>query len=455
MTSCGLHRLSSRRGLPLSRCGCQIHRPFACSAVCSDRLLPSQHSPLFDGVSLLELAVLARRAYTPASQLRPSPVAELSKPSGTTCGGRQSRRFAWSYAWEDSYNDPSIGVHIHTWRRGDSDMIITARGTELNASSHLIGNIGLLRGSHFTGATESRDWILRLIDARHDRGGRVWLAGHSRGAALLQFAALGCSDAIEAVVGFESPGLPPWMPRREPPKRPEVFFDFYTYPNYITLLHPAVNRDQRYSIAINYPDSTSDDWSHISRCVGSDLNRIANWASLGSLSARTLTSTALTVGATRVAGVCGQVAAGLAVAGEYASHFQSRGVWSAYLAMEDFAAAHSIDGIVARLSDGDVDSQGEDGSQVTSAVRRILRWPADDERRKEPVSVVTSWASDMLRNELLFGQEDLAGVHQLGCGGARALWEARMKHLWGEWYELGEVVKLPVALDASRRAVPP
>jgi len=362
--------------------------------------------------SLLQLAALARRAYSPASKMRPSPSHEQSD-------------HRWKYVWEDSHNDPATGVHLHTWQRG-RDVVITARGTELDTAAHLLGNLSLLRGERFSGANETRERVLRIVDRYKQKGARLWLTGHSRGAALLQFAALPCSDDVEAVVGFESPGIPVWMVNSSAIACRNVFMDFYTYPNFITLLHPAVNVNQRFHIPTKLAPEADNSWDHVTRCVSSDLNRVANWILLGSVVARTAASTARVMGVGSSSAEA--AAAGLEAAQEYTRYFQGRGLWSARLAFEDFGAAHSIDGIVDYLAQPRRDRSG--------AIRKIVRWPSDHHELKHPLKALARFATDTLRNELLFNQADLAGIHNIREGGMQAMWEARMGYLWGDWCEL-------------------
>eukprot|EP00929_Paragymnodinium_shiwhaense_P082884 TRINITY_DN43897_c0_g1_i3.p1 TRINITY_DN43897_c0_g1~~TRINITY_DN43897_c0_g1_i3.p1 ORF type:complete len:454 (-),score=32.07 TRINITY_DN43897_c0_g1_i3:109-1437(-) len=333
--------------------------------------LPSQKLAFSRGL-ILDFARLARTAYSPRLSVRGLTNRHV-RGQDSACTDVVPQQATWYYSWADSRNDPATGVHLHTWCNDGADVVITARGTQLPTASHVTGNIGLIRGSHFPAAIETRDLVLKLVEDLKRDGKRVWLVGHSRGAALMQFAGLGCSDVVEGIIAFESPGLPPWMLSAERPQRLSAFHDFYTYPNYITLLNPAINPQQRYQIPVAVAGTEGDDGMlHTIRCLTADANRLSNWFFVGSAVARAAARTSWPFGGPA------HGPASLTLAASCARYLSAGGLWSALMVLQDFSAAHAIDGIVAWLAKP-TSSQREGGGRL----RRIKSWPSDHADRKE------------------------------------------------------------------------
>jgi len=398
----------------------------------------------------------------------------------------------WKFDPDLSFSLSQCGVHVHTWRRGDQDAIVAFRGTTLDEVAHFVGNLGLIlaKGEHhfaegtlewarswglidgeaFIGAREARCLLRQIIRTCSPSSTKIWVTGHSRGAALAQHAALCCSEELAAVIGFESPGVPSDLVRAEFPSKPERYVDYYTYPNYITLLHPAVNKQQRFHIpAICGHEATT--WSYVSLCAMSDANRLLNWIGLGLPPARAVGWMARAAsGAVKGA----KTAATLHAAGHglkamttimksLQGHRLAKCAWtygklsSAQLSWEDIKMAHGIAGIVERL-------YHEGGERSLMYIRTF---PSDhvasnDENGEQSSGFLSAALRQRIvefaRNELLFGQSDQPGLHQLlSPGGQKTMWQVRLDKLWSPHWELEElapVQEVPASPAASANRLP-
>jgi len=391
-----------------------------------------------DGPNVRDLAWFARQAYNSASELRP-PIASKG----------------WNYLLDESHSIPSEGVHIHTWKRS-SDVVIACRGTTWDEIAHVVGAVSLFNSSLRSSSSvmpqaienqlheQMLQWGIkglkgagtatRLVQeaiAAHD-GCRVWLTGHSRGAALQEYVGLSCAEQIEAVVSFESPGLPRWIVDKGTPDHSK-FVHFFTYPNWINLLNQSINPWQRYHIPakLSYEATT---WDFVQQCVMADASRCLNWASLALPLTRAFGLAANSAGTEIKALQLAKLVPLWATTSGSSPLMYLRGLgWlsSLKLCTDDVLLAHSMDGIIEQLFH----------AGGAAAIVPISRWPSDEEDllTQANAKLLQRHIAQFLRDQFLFGQVDLPGIHHLVQEdmGREAMFQARMHRLWGPRWELG------------------
>lgn len=401
--------------------------------------------------SLYEFAWFARQAYSNESELQAPPTA---------------RKQTWTFKRERSHCRSKAGVYLQTWEDRRGNAVIAIRGTTFDEVAHFIGNMallsqhenlnlpleqwldmlhhwGLLEDKGFVGADDTKDIVKSLIEKYSHDGTRIWLVGHSRGAALAESAALDCSDALAGIISFESPGVPEKMKQQYTIEFPERFVSYYTYPNFINLLHPAVTNEHRYHIPTRISSEAST-WDFVTACLVSDANRLFNYSCMAIPMLGAAGSAAKTAGSmakakefvelskflTSIASgsallVKGAQAMNMCRLGQ-AVHFAGK-MQSLKLGLEDVQMCHSMDGIVKHLS----------YSSNTSEIRKVSSWPSDFPERLQSEDVLKHFLLELARNEVLFNQPDLPGIHQLAeAAGKQRMFEARMQRLWAGHWEL-------------------
>jgi len=240
-------------------------------------------------------------------------------------------------------------------------------------------------------------------------------------------AGLECSNDIAGCVSFESPGLPAHL---QQPACLEKFVQYNTFPNYVTLMHPAVNTELRFHIPV-YEQFAANTWPFVQQCLVADANRVLNWGLLCSFTIQVAASMRcihsggkLVQAASAISGAsrCSNSVKALHMLGK---HYSARLTW------DDFRHTHAMDGIVKHLSYG----------AAVKGIRPILKWPSDHGQSNADSPIlehIGKHVGNFLQNELLFNQPHLPGCHHLNDpDGMRRMHEARMKRLWASQWELG------------------